>query len=1083
MLKLKSFLCYLVLLSLAFPLGNAWAKKPRFNKDLVSAITLDVVKMEACASGKGCVTASGPMQLDLLELADGKVDFANQVLLPEKTQYLQLMFGENSTITVDDELFPLSVPGGTKSGLKLKGRKAFGKEGGFLTSLELQFKLGKKIVAQRNKIRSKDKGQRQQVSYVYSYKLKPVIRVESAEITPMTEDTPAVVAMPDEDKEITIGDKFSLVIPAGAVSAPMVIAVKETKYTVEVLDEETGEMVEKPALASNYKLSPDGAEFNEPLQVVIPYHPDVLPSDVSEYDLAVYLDGERIPTDINTISKTATADVWHFTGATVSYEGRQIQMQMPIVFQDWNFGWRFMGDEGDFFHPATDLNAAGDDSIENPVPVTAIAEGKVVANSSGWGGIVIEHLIGGKKYYSQYGHIKHLADQTKLVSGKSTVKKGQQIGYIWNVGSTVKNSFTPHLHFEIRNSFHPHPTNASFWVGQDNSAILEDRKEVFKSYESPLALVRSYEKPDKTVIIVEDSVTYSGISRDIAYNKVVGDGKIIKERFFEPDNLVEWPNDVLAKNGFSKAAWDSYVAGTGENRGFGGNYHYAPTVSGSETSAGKWYFDIPQAGNYRIYASIPVGHGTTEKANYEIFHNNQVNHVVINQNIVNGSWQQRWRELGVFDFISGNNHYVKLGNNTGETGKHVAFDAIKLVLVGSSDDPEPTCLSRNGLYCGSVDSSLDVDTLYSCQDGTYQEHEPCSYGCEVTPSSEDDRCMPEPTICPSGDGLYCGGTVSRDANTLYRCTNGVYSVEEQCSDGCQTMPVGQEDQCREVQVSCPDGNGSYCGDSSLGQNTNFLYYCQDGNYQEKEKCSYRCEVTPSNEDDRCMPEPATCPSGTGSYCGDSSLDQNTNYLYYCQNGNYGVQEMCANGCETMPASMSDRCKDIASPVVDYVEPPEAALEETTTFIVNGKDLPDTLEFILTDCTGVQSLGGSSTARKFSCTPRTAEQKEGRIELSGGAVLKRFTVDVIEEAVASPVVYSVTPTEAALEETTTFTVNGENLPSTLEFLLTDCTGVQSLGGSSTARRFSCTPRIKTGQKDGKIEQSGGSVLKTFTVDFL
>ena len=232
MLKLKSFLCYLVLLSLAFPLGNAWAKKPRFNKDSVSAITLDVVRMEACASGKGCVTASGPMQLDLLELADGKVDFANQVLLPEKTQYLQLMFGKNSTITVDDELFPLSVPGGTKSGLKLKGRKAFGKEGGFLTSLELQFKLGKKIVVQRNKIRSKDKGQRRQVSYVYSYKLKPVIRVLSAEVTSVAWNSEKFVV---EQFQGT-ADKYSLTIVAAKDAKDVSVqVVPELQDIVHVL--------------------------------------------------------------------------------------------------------------------------------------------------------------------------------------------------------------------------------------------------------------------------------------------------------------------------------------------------------------------------------------------------------------------------------------------------------------------------------------------------------------------------------------------------------------------------------------------------------------------------------------------------------------------------------------------------------------------------------------------------------------------------------------------------------------------------------------------------------------------------------
>lgn len=333
MLRLKSMMCWLVLLSL-IPLGNAWAKKPKFDEESVSAITLDVLRVEACARGKGCVVAGGPMQVDLLDMAEGNIDFANQVLLPAKTRQLRLILGDNNTITVDDESFSLTVPSGKRSGLKLKGRKAFPKEGGLLSKLELKFNLKRQLVVRTKKIRSKEKGKRRNISFVNSYKLKPVIRLRSAEVMPLTEDVAAVVAMPGKENEIRIGDTFSLVIPAGAVSAPMVISVKETNYTVEVMDEETGEVVEKPALASNYELSPDGAEFDEPLVITIPYQPDTLPADVSEYDLAVYLDAEDIPTDINTMSKTATADVWHFTDATVSYSLSTGSFVFPFAERD-----------------------------------------------------------------------------------------------------------------------------------------------------------------------------------------------------------------------------------------------------------------------------------------------------------------------------------------------------------------------------------------------------------------------------------------------------------------------------------------------------------------------------------------------------------------------------------------------------------------------------------------------------------------------------------------------------------------------------------------------------------------------------
>ncbi|MCI5144677.1 MAG: DUF4382 domain-containing protein, partial [Candidatus Electrothrix sp. AR3] len=315
-------MCCLLLL-LLIPFGNAWAKQPKFNVNTVSEISLDVVRIDACARKKGCTVASGPMQLNLLDLAEGNVDFANQVLLPARTKELRLILGDNSTITVDNEIYPLSVPSGQPSGLKLKGRKHFAKEGGFLSNLTLNLNLKKKLVVRAKKIKSKKKVKgkknRKDETFVYSYKLKPVIKVQTAEVTPLPENMAAVVALPDEDNEITIGDNFSLFIPAGAVSAPVVIAVKETKYTVEVMDEETGVVVEKPALSSSYELSPDGSQFAVPLVITLPYYPDVLPSDVSEYDLAVYLDEERVPTDIDTVSKIATADVWHFTSARVSY--------------------------------------------------------------------------------------------------------------------------------------------------------------------------------------------------------------------------------------------------------------------------------------------------------------------------------------------------------------------------------------------------------------------------------------------------------------------------------------------------------------------------------------------------------------------------------------------------------------------------------------------------------------------------------------------------------------------------------------------------------------------------------------------
>lgn len=85
----------------------------------------------------------GPKQINLLEMAEGKTDFAKQVLMPAKTNELRLILGKNSTIAIDGQTYPLTVPSGQVSGLKLKGQKVFGKTGRFLADITLDFDLAK----------------------------------------------------------------------------------------------------------------------------------------------------------------------------------------------------------------------------------------------------------------------------------------------------------------------------------------------------------------------------------------------------------------------------------------------------------------------------------------------------------------------------------------------------------------------------------------------------------------------------------------------------------------------------------------------------------------------------------------------------------------------------------------------------------------------------------------------------------------------------------------------------------------------------------------------------------------------------
>lgn len=82
---------------------------------------------------------------------------------------------------------------------------------------------------------------------------------------------------------------------------------------------------------------------------------------------------------------------------------------------------------------------------------------------------------------------------------------------------------------------------------------------------------------------------------------------------------------------------------------------------------------------------------------------------------------------------------------------------------------------------------------------------------------------------------------------------------------------------------------------------------------------------------------------------------------------------------------------------------------------------------------------------------------------------------------TPVVTSVSPTTAWLNTSTTFTVGGSCLPSSLAAWVDQCANLSMLSVSSTSAKFKCTPSYSIGTKSGVIKnQSGGTTLKSFTV---
>ena len=169
-----------------------------------------------------------------------------------------------------------------------------------------------------------------------------------------------------------------------------------------------------------------------------------------------------------------------------------------------------------------------------------------------------------------------------------------------------------------------------------------------------------------------------------------------------------------------------------------------------------------------------------------------------------------------------------------------------------------------------------------------------------------------------------------------------------------------------------------------------------------------------------------------------------------------------------------------TPNVSSVSPSNAILNQQTTFTVSGQNLPSTLVLFVPECASLVSLGGSSSSRQFRCTPSyTAGTKASLVkDKSGGVTLHNFNISVVD---TSTKVTSVSPSNATLNQLTTFTVSGQNLPSTLSLFIPECASMASLGGSDSSRQFRCTPSYTAGSKASLVkDKSGGTTLHNFSV---
>ncbi|MFH1213758.1 MAG: T9SS type A sorting domain-containing protein [Candidatus Neomarinimicrobiota bacterium] len=132
-------------------------------------------------------------------------------------------------------------------------------------------------------------------------------------------------------------------------------------------------------------------------------------------------------------------------------------------------------------------------------------------------------------------------------------------------------------------------------------------------------------------------------------------------------------------------------------------YTSSRTPAGTDVCAAEWAPQIERVGLYEISVYIPVMSGLTTNALYHIRTSAGDSTMTIDQNINQGSWVS----LGRHYYDAGNGNVVYLGDGTGESGKSVAFDALKWKFV-----ERPTVKIVMNTYTGDWDREGPPKTVY-----------------------------------------------------------------------------------------------------------------------------------------------------------------------------------------------------------------------------------------------------------------------------------------------------------------------------------------------------------------------------------
>ena len=139
----------------------------------------------------------------------------------------------------------------------------------------------------------------------------------------------------------------------------------------------------------------------------------------------------------------------------------------------------------------------------------------------------------------------------------------------------------------------------------------------------------------------------------------------------ELDGEKAWSDGEKAGFGHIQATYTN-----GENPFTQGTYRQTVTQRKGKESLIEWIPEIPESGNYAVYASYQSFPNSTEQALYTIHHAGGETTIAVNQTMGGGTWIY----LGNFKFTAyGKAHErIVLTNQSNKSGKIITADAIKI---------------------------------------------------------------------------------------------------------------------------------------------------------------------------------------------------------------------------------------------------------------------------------------------------------------------------------------------------------------------------------------------------------------------